>query len=58
MSGAYASNYFSNPSKQTDFSAVQFLRRAPYVGASREDALVEFWTEADAETAPCLYPRL
>jgi hypothetical protein len=30
----------------------------PYVGASREDALLEFWTGADAETTPCLSPGL
>ena len=58
MSDAYDSNSFSKSSKWTDFSAVQFLRLARYVGTSGEDALLEFWTGADAETAPCLSPRL
>ena len=54
MSGAYASNSFSKSSKETDFSAVQFFRRVRYVGASGEDALLEFWTGADEVPAPCL----
>jgi hypothetical protein len=52
MSGAYASNSFSKSSKRIDFSAIQFLRRVRCARASGEDALLEFRTEADAETAP------